>query len=161
MVRNIIRNKLFEGEKIKSGAGFFIFDTDGKVLITHPAGDASGPNIWSIPKGGVNGDEDVLQCAYREVLEETSLDLKKIKGEVTKAGVSTYTSSYGPTKILNSFVFKAQEPIQGNYKIVCKSLYQGKPENDKNMWATREQAMKLLAPYQAEVLAKIKTNEKH
>lgn len=155
MARSIIRNILFEGENIKQGAGFFIFDTDGKVLITHPAGDASGPNIWSIPKGGADAGEDYLQCAYREVLEETSLDLKKIKGEITKAGVSTYVSSYGPTKALNSFIFRAQEPIQGKYQIVCKSMYNGKPENDKNMWATREQAMKLLAPYQAEVLAKI------
>lgn len=156
-VRKMIKGLLFENEpKPDNGAGFFIFDVDGKLLITHPTGEASGPNIWSIPKGKKEVGETDLDAAYREVKEETSLDLKAMKGNVTKIGMSTYTSSYGPVKNLMMFAFRATEPINGKHNVVCTSMYNGKPENDQNKWATREEAMQLLAPYQREVLSKIK-----
>ncbi|KAL1842830.1 hypothetical protein VTJ49DRAFT_3997 [Mycothermus thermophilus] len=46
---------------------------DSTVLVK---GWKKGAN-WSFPRGKINKDEDDLECAIREVYEETGLDLKK------------------------------------------------------------------------------------
>lgn len=152
-VNKMVRNILFEKEAQRKGAGFFIFDTDGRLLLTHPAGDASGTNIWSIPKGKIEEtDASELEAAYREVKEETSLDLKNMSGDVNKIGESTYKNHAGTVKACVFFSFVSKEKIYGNYKVVCSSLYNGKPENDENRWVTPAEAKDMLADYQFRAL---------
>jgi len=136
-------------------AGFFIFDTDGSVLITHPTDDASGMGVWSIPKGRVESNESDLEAAYREVIEETALDLKAINGDVKEIDKVKYRSYMGSMKVCQFYSFRAKEQIHGNYKIFCKSMYNGKPENDDNRWVSIEEASQLLAPYQKDILSKL------
>lgn len=54
-------------------AGVFIFDIDkNKILLVQSRG-----NLWGIPKGTFEKDEDNLTCAVREVKEETGIDVNK------------------------------------------------------------------------------------
>jgi predicted NUDIX family NTP pyrophosphohydrolase len=51
---------------------------DGKleVLLAHPGGPFSeqkDKDVWTIPKGEVEPDEDLLECAKREFEEETAI----------------------------------------------------------------------------------------
>lgn len=52
-------------------AGVFIYDpkTD-KILLVQSRG-----NLWGLPKGTIKPNESQLQCAIREVKEETGLDI--------------------------------------------------------------------------------------
>ncbi len=52
-------------------------DTGPEVLLVHPGGPfwaKKDEGAWSIPKGLVEGDEDLLSAARREFLEETGIE---------------------------------------------------------------------------------------
>jgi len=52
-------------------AGVFIFDDkQKKILLVQSRG-----NLWGSPKGSKEANENILQCALREVKEETGLEL--------------------------------------------------------------------------------------
>ena len=61
----------FHGRRKKSGV--FICDpTTNKVLIVQSRG-----HLWGPPKGTLEEGETVAECAIREVMEETGLDISK------------------------------------------------------------------------------------
>jgi 8-oxo-dGTP pyrophosphatase MutT (NUDIX family) len=62
------RNVYFENKRNKKKAGIFITDTDGKILLVQSKG-----NLWGCPKGTMKNFETELQCAIREVKEETGI----------------------------------------------------------------------------------------
>jgi len=52
-------------------AGVFIYDPkEDKVLLVQSRG-----HLWGPPKGSLNKDEEEIQCAIREVKEETGLEI--------------------------------------------------------------------------------------
>lgn len=54
-------------------AGMFIYDyINGKVLIVQSRG-----NLWGVPKGTFEEGENSMDCAIREVREETGLNIEK------------------------------------------------------------------------------------
>ncbi len=61
----------------KQSAGFLVYrirDNKAEVLLEHPGGPfwaKKDEHAWSIPKGEVEGDEDLLKAARREFQEET------------------------------------------------------------------------------------------
>lgn len=60
---------LNNNDSIKSSGVIVIYK--GSILLTQ-----SYNNYWGIPKGKVKVDETLLNCALREVKEESTLDLK-------------------------------------------------------------------------------------
>ena len=59
--------------RLPQKAGIFIFDYKlQKVLLVQSRG-----NLWGIPKGTFEEGETSLECAIREVKEETGLDIDK------------------------------------------------------------------------------------
>jgi 8-oxo-dGTP pyrophosphatase MutT (NUDIX family) len=57
----------------KKKSGIFIFDKNkNKVLMVQSRG-----NLWGFPKGTMKNNESIIQCALREVLEETGLTIKE------------------------------------------------------------------------------------
>lgn len=64
----------------KPSAGLLMYRRQGdelEVLVVHPGGPFfrnKDEGAWSIPKGEVDGDEDLLSTARREFKEETGVD---------------------------------------------------------------------------------------
>lgn len=58
-------NKIIKFQKKKAGG---ILIHDDRVLLVQSRG-----NMWGFPKGSIEDDESILECAIREVKEETSL----------------------------------------------------------------------------------------
>jgi predicted NUDIX family NTP pyrophosphohydrolase len=78
----------------KQSAGILVFRRSSKaveVLLVHPAGPIWGyKDVWSIPKGELDGDEDHLTAARREFLEE--LSMPPPDGELIELGQSRQSS---------------------------------------------------------------------
>ena len=71
-------------KEIKTGIGVLILDGD-KVLLGHRAvnikdtGGIFEPDTWTLPGGKQEYDETILECAIREVKEETNLDIEDLE----------------------------------------------------------------------------------
>lgn len=80
--------------------GFIIHD-DSRFLAGHVTGQDA--DTWSIPKGRMEPFETYYTCAVRELLEETSIDLRTINpAEVETLGLFDYI----PKKWLYLFSYK-------------------------------------------------------
>lgn len=69
---------------IKVGIGVLILDGN-KILLGHRSinrkdtGGIFEPNTWTLPGGKQEVDETILECAKREVKEETNLDIDDLE----------------------------------------------------------------------------------
>lgn len=52
---------------------------DNEVILVEQYRHAAGRRIWEIPAGKLDGDEDPLDCAVRELREETGATASEIK----------------------------------------------------------------------------------
>ena len=76
-------------EKDRKKAGVFIYDPKKKsVLLIQSRGQ-----LWGPPKGTFEKNESELQCAIREVLEETGLDITK-KNLYRKINIKTHATYF-------------------------------------------------------------------
>lgn len=57
----------------KGGVRVVIFDENKNILMVRQ--EHEGRNIWMVPGGGIEDQEDARQAAVREVKEETGLDV--------------------------------------------------------------------------------------
>ena len=144
-------------------AGIFLIRKDNKLLICHPTNQPS--NIWSIPKGKIEEDEDAMDAAMRETYEETNIDfynddrLSVNKNfDILEIDVVNYSHK---KKDLKPFVFKevkGSDVKWSEIEIKCNSNVPdergGFPEMDKYKWVTLENAKKLLHYTQSECIAK-------
>ena len=74
-VENFKENKKIKWEEdinnIPNKAGVIIFEKKNKkYLLIQSFG-----NLWGFPKGSKNKNEDLRECAKRELLEETNIDI--------------------------------------------------------------------------------------
>jgi len=60
----------------KYKAGVFIFDKNlNKILLVQSRG-----NLWGSPKGSIESNESIIECAQREVFEETGISITHSRG---------------------------------------------------------------------------------
>ena len=109
-----------------TSCGFLIKDTNtGKFLACHPTGNKN--NLYDIPKGKMEANEDYLSCAIRELKEETGIALT---GNEDIQDLGHF--NYRPEKDLH--LFKLELPIQLE-TLICTSMFTdsngvSKPEMD-------------------------------
>ncbi|MBI1309034.1 MAG: RNA pyrophosphohydrolase [Proteobacteria bacterium] len=60
------------GGRLRRNVGLVVVNGEGKVLAGLRA-HANGDKAWQLPQGGIEGREQPLQAAYRELGEETGL----------------------------------------------------------------------------------------
>lgn len=124
--------------------------TDGKkMLICHPT---NGKN-WDIPKGRLDPDEDVRDCAVRELREETGIICEN-PDDLIDLGLHEYK----PSKKLHLFRWDVAE-LPDPMLLICTSLFEwhGRmiPEMDAFVIATIDHAIEKFNPDLARVLGSI------
>lgn len=74
-------------------AGCFVLSLiSGKWHVLLISQISHSERVWVIPKGKIEQDESIVECAQREVEEETGLDLGSIsKGDLKSIGINRYT----------------------------------------------------------------------
>ena len=103
---------------VKISAGIVVIQ-DNKMLLVHPT-NSPWWGTYSIPKGGTDKKEDLLDAAIRETEEECGIKIKKKHIDRQLDGVINYTDEKGniykkvyyfvafPPKLISAGDFKLQ-----------------------------------------------------
>ena len=149
---------------MKTTNGIFLIDSLGKMLVTHPT--LSPMDNWSIPKGLTDEGETSLESTYRELFEETSIDLEKeisLNDNLVVAYNELSSIKYKSNeKRLNSHIFIISEPwSEMDLDLKCESMFiepkSGKeyPENDITKWVTFDFCIQNLHETQVKKLSEV------
>ena len=61
----------FKNLPLRNGVGIIVLNNKNKVFVAKRIDNPK--DFWQMPQGGVDGKEDFIQAAYRELEEETSI----------------------------------------------------------------------------------------
>jgi predicted NUDIX family NTP pyrophosphohydrolase len=145
-------------------AGILLFRRTGKEIeffLVHPGGPffaKKNEGFWTIPKGLISGDEQLLETAKREFAEETGFELKIAiedfieLGTVTQKGGKTVhcfaTELDLDATAIKSNAFEIEWPPKSGKK-------QQFSEVDKAGWFALNEARRLINTAQAAFLTRI------
>lgn len=139
-------------------AGLFLMRKDNRFLIGHPTNNK--PNLWGIPKGQLDENEVPLEAAFREMFEETNLNLKgDINFDIYPLKEKLYKNN---KKILHPFLLvekKESTIIWDDLEIKCNSKVAPEIgdfyEMDDFKWITLDDARLILHQTQIDCLDEI------
>ena len=96
---------------LKISAGLVVIQ-DNKMLLVHPT-NSPWWGTYSIPKGGLDKGEDILEAAIRETFEETGIKIKNKHISSSDNGHIDYTDNKGKVyKRVYYFVARPKKPIE-------------------------------------------------
>ncbi len=79
------RDKKFKNLPLRNGVGIVVLNKKNNVFVAKRIDNPK--SFWQMPQGGVDEGEDLLQAAYRELEEETSIKnvelIKELEGTTT------------------------------------------------------------------------------
>jgi len=127
--------------------GTLVHDTK-KFLICHVTN--SNPSRWDIPKGIKEDNESYLECASRELYEETNINRHIYDSSINFLGIHSYTRG----KFLVLYELKFWNPnnssnwLLSTSSLKCNSLIDNSnsPEVDNFMYVTMEEAKDYVTP---------------
>jgi putative (di)nucleoside polyphosphate hydrolase len=64
-------NKKYKNHPLRNGVGIVVLNKDNKVFVAKRIDNPK--NLWQMPQGGIEKDENYLTAAIRELEEETSI----------------------------------------------------------------------------------------
>ena len=79
-------NKNNQNLPLRSGVGIVVLNKENKIFVAKRIDNPK--NFWQMPQGGVDKNENLLNAAYRELKEETSIENVKLIKELD--GFMTY-----------------------------------------------------------------------
>lgn len=142
-------------------AGILLFRRSGdevEFLLVHPGGPfwaRKDAGAWSIPKGGIEGEEEPRACAIRELEEELGpapdldpgqlVELGSIRQKAGKVVEAWAAEADFDPATLASNTFSMEWPPRSGER-------QEFPEVDKAEWFDLETAREKILPAQAEFL---------
>lgn len=152
----------------KVSAGLLVYRLNGSALeifLGHPGGPffaKKDAGVWSIPKGEVDGDEDLLQTALREFEEETGI---KPEGEYLSLGHIKQKNG----KIVHAWAFAGDwdknKPIRSNTFTMEWPPHSGQkqefPEIDQGAFFDSETAKQKINPAQVALIERLQTLLEH
>ena len=148
--------------KISAGILAYRERADGlEVLLVHPGGPYwRNKDVWSIPKGEINVDEDPERAARREFAEElgrhASVGTLRPLGEIRQRGGKRVIaflgkSDFDPTKLISNS-FEIEWPPRSGRR-------QAFPEVDRAEWFAINAAKEKILPAQATFLERMFANK--
>ena len=152
------------GSRSRVSAGILLYrrgEAGLEVLIAHPGGPyfaQKDAGHWSIPKGEVEGDEDLVAVARREFEEETGTPLTTAEadllglGEIIQKGgkrvVAWAAEGDLDPATAHSNTFTIEWPPRSGREIEI-------PEIDRVAWCTPDEARRLLKDTQAPLVDRL------
>ncbi|NOX20542.1 MAG: NUDIX domain-containing protein [Nitrospirae bacterium] len=130
-----------------------------EVLLVHPGGPLwknKDEGAWSVPKGVVEEDEDILEAAKREFQEETGIEIKADEffplGSVRlKSGKVVYAWAFEgdcDTSKIKSNTFTMEWPPRSGKRMEF-------PEIDRAEWFDLDTARKKINPAQSQFIREL------
>lgn len=144
----------------KQSAGLLMYRrrTELEVLLVHPGGPFwknRDLSVWTIPKGLVEGDEDLFYTACREFTEETGLtphppflELPEIRQSSKRVKAWAFEGDCDPAQIRSNTFTLEWPPRSGNL--------QEFPEVDRADWFVFERAARYLLKAQIPLLSSLR-----
>ena len=138
---------------MKYSAGILLYKKPSDVLLVHPGGPYyTNSDMWVIPKGEIEPDEDKFEAAKRELFEETGiiLDSKTI-----------YLGEFKQSEYKSIFIWAAEQDFNPKDMIInyIEIDFCGKqiiiPEIDKAKWFDINEAKEKIHKGQKQVLDKL------
>jgi len=149
-------------------AGLLMYRLKGgtlEIFLCHPGGPffaKKNEGVWSIPKGEVEADEDLLQTALREFEEETGIKpegefislghIKQKNGKIVHAWA--FVGDWSEDKAIKSNTFTLEWPPQSGQK-------QEFPEIDQGVFFESETAKQKINPAQVALIERLQTLLEH
>ncbi len=127
---------------MQESAGIIIINKNNNVLILSPNGKPAG-KFWTIPKGKIEKEEETIDAAIREVLEETKINVDKDK--LVYIGDKTYKTN---RKKIHVYYIKCDN-FDDDFNPILDW------ENDKHLWVAPEHAFKIVHEAQKDFFVKI------
>ena len=73
-------NKTYNNLPLRSGVGIVLLNKKNKIFVAKRIDNPK--NYWQMPQGGIEGNEDYLSAALRELEEETSIKSVELLKEI-------------------------------------------------------------------------------
>ena len=73
-------NKTYNNLPLRSGVGIVLLNKKNKIFVAKRIDNPK--NYWQMPQGGLDGNEDYLSAALRELEEETSIKSVELLKEI-------------------------------------------------------------------------------
>lgn len=138
----------------KITCGVFLVNKNNEILVCHPTNHKE--NIWSIPKGIKEKDEDEFDAALRELHEETNILINRENLKVYKT-LNKFSYKHGKKTLQPFFIPEVENELDfGKFELKCNEnvkLFGGHkfPEVDDYWWVDIHKAKDYL--HETQVMA--------
>ena len=169
------KKKEYEELPYRNGVGIVVLNNENKVLVAKRIDNPK--NLWQMPQGGVDQGEDLLNAAYRELKEETSIyNVKLIKEleewqkslpKIEKPKLEEWTYYDLPSKLIG-IIWKGKYKGQKQKWFVLKFLGKDseiniktkKPEFLEWKWIDLNKITEIVVDFKKEVYQKVEREVK-
>ena len=146
----------FQKLPYRNGVGIVVLNNENKVFVAKRIDNPK--NFWQMPQGGVDEGEDLLNAAYRELKEETSIFNVKLIKEI-----EDWTQYDLPSKLIG-IIWKGRYKGQKQKWFIFKFLGNDTEINIKTKnpefldwkWIDVDQLPKIAVNFKLEIYKKIK-----
>ena len=150
------KEKNFEKLPYRNGVGIVVLNNQNKVFIAKRIDNPN--NFWQMPQGGVDEGENLLNAAYRELKEETSINNVELIKELEE-----WTCYDLPSRLINIIwkgKFKGQKQKWFVVKFLGKdseiNIQTKKPEFLEWKWIELDKITEIVVNFKLNVYQKVK-----
>ncbi|MBI5530364.1 MAG: WecB/TagA/CpsF family glycosyltransferase [Candidatus Doudnabacteria bacterium] len=141
----LLRYKVFNSYPLRPNAAVVLLNSENQVMIcrrnpadfrvdmTGEATQGERENYWQFPQGGIDRNEDIVQAAARELMEETNITQVKHLYTSARKNIYYWSNAGRHLWINRNFLFKGQEQSIVYFRFIGKDEEIKFPEDDELM----------------------------
>jgi 8-oxo-dGTP pyrophosphatase MutT (NUDIX family)/alpha-beta hydrolase superfamily lysophospholipase len=144
-------------KRYRLNVGVVVFNREGKVWLGRRADD-KGDRIWQFPQGGVDGKEELLDAARRELWEETGIRSVSLIARAPGWITYDFPEGFAGSKAMKGFAGQTQAWFAFRFEGEDSEidLHAHPPaEFDQWRWADLDEAPDLVVPFKHEAYLKV------